>query len=86
MSIISMQPQIKFIRFEIEKRQYSPDAIIGIQEVHNSGRKTEQRVFICAPGINLGKQAGDQLALQIKEGLEWEHIGKPRFDEAINQL
>lgn len=66
--------QPNFIRFEIEQRKHSPNAIIGIHEVNIGGCLKEKRIFITAAGAALGKELGDKLVIQIKECLEREYL------------
>lgn len=67
--------QIAFTRFEIEQRQHSPNAVIGIHVVPSpfTQKPKEQRVYITAAGVALGKELGDHLAVVIKDCLEKEY-------------
>lgn len=59
---------VNFIRFEIEQRKYSPNAIVGIYK-HNGD---EKRKYIVAPATSLGKKLGDHMVNRIKEVLDNE--------------
>jgi hypothetical protein len=54
---------MQFTKFEIQERQYSPNAIIGITS-------DNKKVFIAAPASSLGKELGDKIAEIILAGLE----------------
>lgn len=62
-----MPPTLTFVRFELQKREHSPNAVIGITD-------DDKRVFMSAPASALGKQLGDQIALLIKAALEREYV------------
>lgn len=72
-----MRPPLTFIRFEIQQRRHSPNVVVGITEVGTS-------IFVAAPGTALGKEHGDQLALQIKAMLEREYLDTGTHGEAIS--
>lgn len=62
--------EIKFEKFAIEKREHSPNAVIGII-LTNEG--IEKRIYICTPSVSLGKKVGDKFAEDIKDYLETEY-------------
>jgi hypothetical protein len=54
---------MQFIKFEIQERQYSPNAVIGITG-------DNKKVFIAAPASSLGKELGDKIAEVMRAGME----------------
>ncbi len=60
-------PPITFKSFEFQEREHSPNAVLGITE-------DGKRLFITAPASSLGKQLGDQMAIEIRKALERAYI------------
>jgi ribosomal protein S27E len=60
-------PPITFKSFELQEREHSPNAVLGVTE-------DGKRLFITAPASALGKQLGDQFAKQIRGALERENL------------
>jgi hypothetical protein len=56
---------MEYIRYEIEERKWSPNAIVGVyNSVDEHGRIKEKRDYILSAG-NVGKKRGDEYAEKI---------------------
>lgn len=60
-------PQMTFKAFELQERERSPNAVMGILE-------DGKRVFFLAPVPGLGKALGDEIANVVRKALECEYI------------
>lgn len=69
-------PQMTFKAFELQERERSPNAVIGIAE-------DGKRVFITAPFPGLGKELGDEIAINIKIALENIYTSKLKFHRIV---
>ena len=65
----------RFKKFEIENHNWSPNSLIGIEEVENPNDPTkvkEKRIFLIQASQSMGKMEGDKLVMKIKTLLEKE--------------
>lgn len=68
-----MQEKYNIKEFVIEQRQHSPNAVILIYYKKVNDKASEQRLFITAPSVGLGKRLGDKMAEDIKDFLEQKY-------------
>ncbi len=72
-------PLQQYKRLEIEKRMYSPNALLLVSDVpnpHIPGKTREKRQFLLTVSSSLGKKEGDLLIITIKKFLENETNGQ----------
>ena len=71
-----MTEKKEFVEFEIQKRNHSPNAIIGIYSTQDksSGETKYHKMLLVSVSPNLGKEQGDELIMLLRDLLEMNYI------------